>query len=132
MAKKIEKKKTTVTTKKKIVSKAKETTPKIKAKKVVPEKIKSEEVDISNLSREKLISKFATHEGDTGSPEVQIALFSQRIVQLSEHLKKNRKDNHSRRGLFQIIGKRRRLLQFIENKDKERYQELIKKLGLKK
>ncbi len=132
MAKKIEKKKTTVTTKKKIVSKAKETKPKIKAKKVAPEKIKSEEVDISNLSREKLISKFATHEGDTGSPEVQIALFSQRIVQLSEHLKKNRKDNHSRRGLFQIIGKRRRLLQFIENKDKERYQELIKKLGLKK
>ena len=92
----------------------------------------TKEVDISKLTRDKLINTFEIHEGDTGSPEVQVALFTQRIVQLSEHLKKNRKDNHSRRGLFQIIGKRRRLLQFIENKDTERYQSLIKKLGLKK
>ncbi len=132
MAKKIEKKTKVATAKKKTVSKTKATVSKTKIKKVEATKVKTEEIDISKLSRDKLISKFETHEGDTGSPEVQIALFSQRIVQLSEHLKKNRKDNHSRRGLFQIIGKRRRLLQFIENKDKSRYQTLIKKLGLKK
>jgi len=92
----------------------------------------NEEIDFLEKSRDKVIKSFATHEGDNGSPEVQAALFTQRILQLSEHLKLNKKDNHSRRGLLQLIGKRRRILAFLESKDQERYSELIKRLGLKK
>ena len=92
----------------------------------------NEEIDFLEKSRDKVIKSFATHDGDNGSPEVQAALFTQRILQLSEHLKLNKKDNHSRRGLLQLIGKRRRILAFLESKDQERYSELIKRLGLKK
>lgn len=79
-----------------------------------------------------LITDYKTHEGDTGSPEVQIALLSERIHYLTEHFKLHKKDNHSRRGLLQIIGKRRRLLDYLKNKDIERYREIIGKLGIRK
>jgi small subunit ribosomal protein S15 len=83
-------------------------------------------------NKEEIIKKFATHENDTGSPEVQVAILSERIAQLSEHLKTHKKDNHSRRGLLQMVGKRRRLLSYLKKKDEVRYQELIKNVGLSK
>ncbi len=73
-----------------------------------------------------------THEGDTGSPEVQVALLSARISQLTEHLKEHKKDHHSRRGLLMMVGKRRRLLNYLSKKDIERYRSLISKLGLRR
>ncbi|MCX6783849.1 MAG: 30S ribosomal protein S15 [candidate division WWE3 bacterium] len=79
-----------------------------------------------------VIQTYTTHKGDTGSPEVQIALISKRMEELSEHLKIHKKDNHSRRGLLQMVSKRRRLLAYIQTKDEKRYKELIKKLGIKK
>ena len=88
--------------------------------------------DLMKQTQSNIIKTFAIHEGDSGSPEVQIALFTKRILQLSEHLKNNKRDNHSRRGLLQMIGKRRRLLQFLEKQDNGRYAVLIDKLGLKK
>ncbi len=93
---------------------------------------KESEINLINETRDKIIKHFSTHEGDNGSPEVQTALFTKRILQLSEHLKENKKDNHSRRGLLQIVGKRRRILQFLENKDPERYRVLIDRLGIKR
>lgn len=89
-------------------------------------------MDIATLSKQGIIDNFATKEGDTGSPEVQIALSSQKIVNLSSHLQENPKDNHSRRGLLKIIAKRRRILHYLQEKDNARYLELIQKLGLKK
>jgi small subunit ribosomal protein S15 len=74
------------------------------------------------------VSKYAIHEGDTGSPEVQIALLTLQIEKLSEHLKDHRKDNHSRRGLLQMVGKRRRLIQYLKDSELSRYTELSKKL----
>jgi len=79
-----------------------------------------------------LVTDYKTHEGDTGSPEVQIALLSERIHYLTDHFKIHKKDNHSRRGLLQIIGKRRRLLDYLKNKDIERYRNIIGKLGIRK
>lgn len=79
-----------------------------------------------------LIKEYATHEGDTGSPEVQCALLTERITNLTEHFKVNDKDYHSRRGLLVMIGTRRRLLDYLVKEDKERYEALIKKLGLRK
>ena len=73
-----------------------------------------------------------THETDTGSPEVQIAILTARITELTEHLKVHKKDNHSRRGLLKMVGKRRRLLDYLAKKDIERYRALIAKLGLRK
>ena len=73
-----------------------------------------------------------THESDTGSPEVQIAILTARIKELTEHLKVHKKDNHSRRGLLKMVGKRRRLLDYLAKKDIERYRALIAKLGLRK
>ncbi len=73
-----------------------------------------------------------THETDTGSPEVQIAILTERINQLTEHLKVHKKDNHSRMGLFKLIGKRRRLLDYVAKKDIERYRAIIAKLGIRK
>lgn len=78
-----------------------------------------------------IIKKFAREKGDTGSPEVQIALLSYQINSLSEHLKDHKKDVHSRRGLLSMVAKRRRLLNYLKNKSKERFEELTKKLGLK-
>jgi len=78
--------------------------------------------------KQNTVSKYAIHEGDTGSPEVQIALLTLQIEKLSEHLKDHRKDNHSRRGLLQMVGKRRRLIQYLKDSELARYTELSKKL----
>lgn len=87
---------------------------------------------LTKEEKTQVISTYTTHKGDTGSPEVQIALISKRMEELSEHLKIHKKDNHSRRGLLQMVSKRRRLLAYIQTKDEKRYKELIKKLGIKK
>jgi len=79
-----------------------------------------------------IIEKYAVTEGDTGSPEVQIALLTERINHLTEHLKIHKKDHHSRRGLLKMVGKRRGLLNYLKKKDIERYREVIKSLGLRK
>ncbi|MEW6044921.1 MAG: 30S ribosomal protein S15 [Bacillota bacterium] len=82
--------------------------------------------------KENLIQEFRRHEGDTGSPEVQIALLTQRINDLTEHLKVHRKDFHSRRGLYKLIGQRRGLLNYLERSDVQRYRELVERLGLRR
>lgn len=79
-----------------------------------------------------IIAKFAVQQGDTGSPEVQIALLTERINHLNEHLKVHSKDHHSRRGLLMMVGKRRGLLNYLKNKDIERYREVLKSLNLRK
>jgi small subunit ribosomal protein S15 len=79
-----------------------------------------------------LIAEHRLHESDTGSPEVQVAIFSKRITQLNEHLKVNPKDHHSRRGLLLLVGKRRRLLNYLSRNDVERYRSLIGKLGIRR
>lgn len=79
-----------------------------------------------------IISEYRTHEKDTGSPEVQIALLSKRIDYLTEHFKAHAKDHHSRRGLLQLVGQRRRLLDYLKKKDAARYHKLIDRLGLRK
>ena len=84
------------------------------------------------MEKNEIIAKFATHEGDTGSPEVQIALLTYRINHLNEHLKVNKQDNHSRRGLLKMVGKRRGLLDYLKAKDIERYRAIIESLGLRK
>ncbi len=84
------------------------------------------------MEKNEIISTYATHEGDTGSPEVQIALLTQRINHLNEHLKVHKQDNHSRRGLLKMVGKRRGLLDYLKAKDIERYRAIIEKLGLRK
>ena len=87
------------------------------------------------LSKEKkseIINEYKINEGDTGSPEVQIAILTYRINSLTEHLKDNKKDHHSRRGLLRMVGKRRGLLKYLKNKDIERYRTLIEKLGLRR
>jgi len=78
------------------------------------------------------ISTFRIHEGDTGSPEVQVALLSQRISALTEHFKAHAKDHHSRRGLLKLVGQRRSLLDYLKRKDSDRYAELIRRLGIRK
>ncbi len=82
--------------------------------------------------KQKIIEKFAQRKGDTGSPEVQVALLTQKIDRLAEHLDINRKDNHSRRGLLKVIAKRRRILNYLQKLDEKRYKKLIKELSLKK
>ncbi|MBX3567154.1 MAG: 30S ribosomal protein S15 [Rhizobiaceae bacterium] len=79
-----------------------------------------------------LLKEFATKSGDTGSPEVQVALLSERIKNLTEHFKDHKKDNHSRRGLLALVSQRRRLLDYLKGKDEGRYQTLIEKLGLRR
>ena len=79
-----------------------------------------------------IINNNKTHENDTGSPEVQVAILSERINQLTAHLQANPMDNHSRRGLFKMVGQRRRLLDYLQKKDIERYRALITKLGIRK
>jgi len=79
-----------------------------------------------------LISQYRTHDGDTGSPEVQIALLSNRITYLTEHFKSHAKDHHSRRGLLKLVGRRRRLLDYLKSTDLERYRSIIDKLGIRK
>ena len=82
--------------------------------------------------RKEIIAGYQTHEGDTGSPEVQIALLSARILYLTEHFKTHKKDHHSRRGLLKLVGQRRRLLEYLRNKDVNRYRKIIERLGLRK
>ncbi|MBR5642203.1 MAG: 30S ribosomal protein S15 [Firmicutes bacterium] len=82
--------------------------------------------------KENIIKEYATHEGDTGSPEVQVAVLTYRINELNEHLKANPKDFHSRRGLLKMVGQRRNLLAYLRDKDIERYRSLISRLGLRK
>jgi small subunit ribosomal protein S15 len=79
-----------------------------------------------------LIGEYKTHASDTGSPEVQVALLSERITYLTEHFKSHAKDHHSRRGLLKLVGQRRRLLDYLKSKDSDRYAELIKRLGIRK
>lgn len=86
----------------------------------------------STARKEEIIKKFATHEGDTGSPEVQIALISDRITYLTDHFKTHAKDHHSRRGLLKLVGQRRSLLQYLKKKDINRYRTLIQALGIRK
>ena len=84
------------------------------------------------MEKNEIIAKFATSEGDTGSPEVQIALLTYRINHLNEHLKEHKQDNHSRRGLLKMVGKRRGLLDYLKAKDINRYRAIIEALGLRK
>lgn len=83
-------------------------------------------------SKQKTIKKFQTHKSDTGSPEVQIAILTERINLLTDHLKTHKKDNHSRLGLLKLVGKRRKLLDYLKKNDESRYLKIIKKLGLRK
>jgi small subunit ribosomal protein S15 len=87
---------------------------------------------LAKQEKEKIISDFETHDGDTGSPEVQIAILTKRINDLTEHLKIHRKDHASRRGLLQMVGTRTALLKYISKKDVSRYQAVISRLGLRK
>ena len=82
--------------------------------------------------KKKIIDEYATHPGDTGSPDVQIALLTGRISHLTEHLKDHKHDHHSRRGLLLLVGQRRRLLNYLQNTDIERYRSLIERLGLRR
>ena len=82
--------------------------------------------------KQEIISNYKREENDTGSPEVQIAILTERIAELTEHLKVHKKDNHSRRGLLKMIGKRRNLLNYLAKKDINRYREIVEKLGLRK
>ena len=84
----------------------------------------------SAIEKQPIIAKAAIHEGDTGSPEVQVALLTARINHLTEHLKTNKNDNHSRRGLLKMVGKRRKMLDYLAKKDIERYRAIIAKLGI--
>ncbi|MDE6189053.1 MAG: 30S ribosomal protein S15 [Clostridia bacterium] len=84
------------------------------------------------MTKQEVIASFAKHEGDTGSPEVQIALLTQRILQLNDHFAEHKNDFHSRRGLLQMVGKRRSMLKYLKDADIERYRELIAKLGIRK
>lgn len=140
MAKKKEKKVTT-----KVSSKA----PKVASTKKVAKASKTEEPTaeasqtsakgatksqewIASASKQELINEFATKSGDTGSPEVQVALATHKILNLTMHLEQNPKDNHSRRGLLKVISKRRRILNYLNEKDTNRYKALIKKVNLTK
>jgi small subunit ribosomal protein S15 len=89
-------------------------------------------VALNKERKTELIGSYKTHEGDTGSPEVQVAILSERINYLTEHFKVHAKDHHSRRGLLQLVGQRRRLLDYLKRKDTERYAELIRRLGIRK
>ena len=89
-------------------------------------------MSLDKKQKEKIIKSSQVHASDTGSPEVQITLLSERISVLSDHLKKHKKDNHSRRGLLQMVNKRRRLLAYLKRKDEERYNALLERLLLNK
>ncbi len=87
---------------------------------------------MTNELKQQIMQQYALHEGDTGSPEVQIAVLTQRINELTEHLKVHKKDHHSRRGLLMMVGHRRNLLAYLQKKDIERYRSIIAKLGIRK
>ena len=89
-------------------------------------------MSITQEDKKTLIKDYATKEGDTGSPEVQVAILTKRIVNLTEHFKTHKKDNHSRRGLLKMVSLRRKLLDYVREKDKNRYKELIKRLEIRR
>ena len=89
-------------------------------------------MSITAEEKAKVISEFATNKGDTGSPEVQIAILTSRINNLTEHFKEHHKDNHGRRGLLKMVAQRRKLLDYLRGKEEERYQTVIKKLGIRR
>ncbi|MFC6881018.1 MULTISPECIES: 30S ribosomal protein S15 [Actinomadura] len=89
-------------------------------------------MSLDTATKNKIIAEYATTEGDTGSPEVQVALLTRRINDLTEHLKEHKHDHHSRRGLLLLVGRRRRLLKYLSNKDINRYRKLIERLGLRR
>ena len=91
-----------------------------------------EVINVKEMTKQEVINAFAKHEGDTGSPEVQIAHLTQRILQLNDHFAEHKNDFHSRRGLLQMVGKRRSMLKYLKDTDIERYRELIAKLGIRK
>lgn len=87
---------------------------------------------VKKIDKDKIIKEYAVAKGDTGSPEVQIAILSERIKNLTDHLGENPKDDHSRRGLLGLVSKRRRLLVYLQQKEEARHKDLVKKLGIKK
>ncbi|GAA3833741.1 MULTISPECIES: 30S ribosomal protein S15 [Brevibacterium] len=87
---------------------------------------------LDTATKQEIIKEYGTHEGDTGSPEVQVALLTRRITDLIEHFKDHKHDHHSRRGLLLLVGQRRRLLKYLQQVDIERYRSLIKRLGLRR
>jgi small subunit ribosomal protein S15 len=89
-------------------------------------------MSLTQEKKKQIIDQFKTHEGDTGSPEVQIALLTTRINELTEHLRVHKKDHHSRRGLMKMVGQRRALLRYLERTSVERYNALVEKLGIRK
>ncbi len=89
-------------------------------------------MSITSEKKAETIKEFATKEGDTGSPEVQIAILSSRIATLTEHFKVHKKDNHSRRGLLKMVSQRRKLLDYVKQKNESRYKDIIKRLGLRR
>jgi small subunit ribosomal protein S15 len=94
--------------------------------------LKEFHMSISREVKQQLIAEYATHEGDTGSPEVQVAVLSRRIANLTAHLKDHPHDHHTRRGLMALVGRRRRMLQYLYSEDVERYRSLIERIGLRK
>ena len=89
-------------------------------------------MSITQDRKQELIKEFSAKDGDTGSPEVQVAIISERITNLTDHLKTHKKDYHSRRGLLMLVGQRRRLLDYVKAKEVKRYEDLIKRLGLRR
>ena len=89
-------------------------------------------MSITAERKTEVIKEYATLDGDTGSPEVQVAIITERIVNLTEHMKEHKKDFHSRRGLLKLVGQRRRLLDYLKRKEQKRYDDLIKRLGLRR
>ncbi|MFZ0325373.1 MAG: 30S ribosomal protein S15 [Actinomycetes bacterium] len=89
-------------------------------------------MSLDTATKKSIMTEYAVHEGDTGSPEVQVALLSRRIADLTEHLKSHKHDHHSRRGLLLMVGQRRRLLNYLSDTDVERYRSLIARLGLRR
>jgi small subunit ribosomal protein S15 len=87
---------------------------------------------LAKEQKENIIKQYKLHEGDTGSPEVQIALISERLTELNSHFQSHKKDHHSRRGLLKLVGQRRKLLSYLKTTDMERYAKLVKELGLRK
>ena len=89
-------------------------------------------MSITAERKQALIKDFGTKNGDTGSPEIQVAILTERIVNLTEHFKSHKKDNHSRRGLLKMVSQRRRLLDYVKSKDNARYRQLIERLGIRR
>jgi small subunit ribosomal protein S15 len=89
-------------------------------------------MSITPARKEELIKEYATKEGDTGSPEVQVAILTERIANLTEHFKDHKKDNHSRRGLLKMVSQRRKLLDYVKDRDEPRYRTLIQRLGIRR